>query len=80
MEVLDCLFDCWKNLRAFLSMNRFLTMYGRVTKLNMELVRGLMCLSNTVVHIYYFGSTQCGHLVFKHVAIVVPPNDQAGWS
>jgi len=39
----------------------------------MGLVRELRCLSNTVVHVYYFGSKQCGHLVFRHLAILIQP-------
>lgn len=39
----------------------------------MELVRDLRCLSNSVVHIYYFVSKQCGHLVFRHLALLVQP-------
>lgn len=35
----------------------------------MEVVREHRCLSNTVAHIYCFGSKQCGHLVFKYLAI-----------
>lgn len=39
----------------------------------MELVRDLRYLSNSVVRIYYFVSKQCGHLVFKHLALLVQP-------
>lgn len=35
------------------------------------------CCSNTVAHIYCFGSKQCGHLVFKHLAIRRATTDHA---
>lgn len=70
MEVLDSLFECGRNPRAFLTVTEQILVhvwrgYGTV---GMELVREL---SNAVVHIYYFGPKQCGHLVFKHLAILV---------
>lgn len=70
MEVLDFLFECGRNPKAFLSVTEqiFVHVWRGYGTVRMELVKEL---SNAIVHIYYFGPKQCGHLVFKHLAILV---------